>query len=108
LRPRANPRSPAIADPADVSEYREGLLDYCTAHKVPFDFYSWHTYASQSSDPYDGVRLAKNFRNLLDAHGYTQAESIFSEWNQTPDYPEGHANAFEVRSEEPAVASART
>jgi hypothetical protein len=80
---------PAIADPAHVSPYREGLLDYCTTHKVPFDFYSWHTYAIGSADPYDGVRLANNFRKLLDAHGYTKAESILSEWNLTPDFTEG-------------------
>lgn len=80
---------PAIADPAHVSTYREGLLDYCTAHKVPFDFYSWHTYASGSADPYDGVRLAKNFRALLNKHGYSHAESILSEWNLTPDFTEG-------------------
>jgi len=80
---------PAIADPSHVSPYREGLLDYCTAHKVPFDFYSWHTYAIGSADPYDGVRLARNFRKLLDAHGYTKAESILSEWNLTPDFTEG-------------------
>ena len=80
---------PAIADPAHVSPWREGLLDYCTAHKVPFDFYSWHTYAIGSADPYDGVRLANIFRKLLDAHGYTKAESILSEWNLTPDFTEG-------------------
>jgi len=80
---------PAIADPSHASPYREGLLDYCTAHKVPFDFYSWHTYAIGSADPYDGVRLAQNFRKLLDARGYTHAESVLSEWNLTPDFTEG-------------------
>lgn len=92
---------PAIADPAHVSEYREGLLDYCTAHKVPFDFYSWHTYAIGSGDPYDGVRLANNFRKLLDAHGYTKAESILSEWNLTPDFTEGEK--AELRGEHNAA-----
>jgi len=80
---------PAIADPASVSPYREGLLAYCKAHNVPFDFYSWHTYAIGSADPYDGVRLAQNFRRLLDAQGYPKAESVLSEWNLTPDFTEG-------------------
>ncbi len=79
---------PAIADPAHVSPYREGLLDYCKAHHVPFDFYSWHTYAIASADPYDGVRLARNFRKILDGHGYPQPQSILSEWNLTPDFTE--------------------
>ncbi len=70
---------PAIADPTQVSAYREGLLDDCTAHKVPFDFYSWHYYANASADPYDFVRLAINIRKLLDTRGYTKAESILSE-----------------------------
>ena len=77
---------PAIADPAHASPYREGLLDYCKAHKVPFDFYSWHTYAINSADPFDAPRLAKNFRKLLDAHGFPKAESVLSEWNLTPDF----------------------
>jgi hypothetical protein len=77
---------PAIADPTRVSPYREGLLDYCKAHNVPLDFYSWHTYQSASSDAYDASRLAKNFRTLLDAHGFPKAESVLSEWNLTPDF----------------------
>jgi hypothetical protein len=77
---------PAIADPAHASAYREGLLDYCKAHNVPFDFYSWHTYARESEDPYDGARLAKNFRALLDKRGFTKAESVLSEWNLSWDF----------------------
>lgn len=79
---------PAIADPAHPSPYREGLLDYCKKNHVPFDFYSWHTYAIGSADPYDGVRLARNFRRILDQHGYAHAQSILSEWNLTPDFTE--------------------
>ena len=76
----------AIADPAHVSAYREGLLDYCKAHNVPFDFYSWHLYNDESSDAYDAVQLAQNFRKLLDAHGYPKAENILSEWNLVADF----------------------
>lgn len=79
---------PAIADPAHVSEYREGLLDYCRDHNVPLDFYSWHTYALQSGDPYDAARLAVRFRSLLNSRGFPKAESILSEWNSTPDFTE--------------------
>ncbi len=70
----------------DDGPFREGLIDYCAAHKVPLDFYSWHTYADGSADPYDAVRLAKQIRGLLDTHGFRQAESILSEWNLTPDF----------------------
>jgi hypothetical protein len=70
----------------DDGPFREGLIDYCAAHKVPLDFYSWHTYADGSADPYDAVRLAKQIRGLLDSHGFPQAESILSEWNLTPDF----------------------
>lgn len=77
---------PGLAESSQVSPYREGLIDYCRNHKVPLDFYSWHTYAVGSADPYDGVRLGKRFRTLLDAHGFPKAESILSEWNLSYDF----------------------
>ena len=76
----------AIASNPDA--YREGFIDYCAAHHLPLDFYSWHTYADSSADPYDAVRLGREIRSLLDAHGYPKAESILSEWNLTPDFTE--------------------
>jgi xylan 1,4-beta-xylosidase len=76
----------AKASPADDGGYREGFIDYCAAHKLPLDFYSWHTYADRSADPYDAVRLGKEIRAILDTHGFPQAESILSEWNLTPDF----------------------
>ena len=77
----------AIASNPDA--YREGFIDYCAAHHVPLDFYSWHTYALSSADPYDVVRLGQEIRALLDTHGYPRAENILSEWNLTPDFTEG-------------------
>ncbi len=70
----------------DDGPYREGWIDYCAAHKLPLDFYSWHTYADASADPYDAVRLARQIRGILDTHGFPKAESILSEWNLTPDF----------------------
>ena len=79
----------AIANPFDLRDngaYREGFIRYCSAHNVPLDFYSWHTYANSSADPYDAVRLSHVIRNVLDASGFTKAESILSEWNLSADY----------------------
>ena len=78
----------AKAIASDDGPYREGLIDYCAAKHVPLDFYSWHTYALESADPYDAVRLAREIRVVLDTHGFPKAESILSEWNLTPDFTE--------------------
>jgi hypothetical protein len=76
----------AKAFPSDDGPYREGFIDYCAAHHLPLDFYSWHTYADRSADPYDAVRLGKQIREVLNTHGFPNAESILSEWNLTPDF----------------------
>lgn len=76
------------AFPSDDGGYREGFLDYCASHHVPLDFYSWHTYANGSADPYDAVRLAKEIRAILDTHRFPHAESILSEWNLSADFTE--------------------
>lgn len=76
------------AFPSDDGGYREGFIDYCASHHVPLDFYSWHTYANGSADPYDAVRLAQEIRGILDTHGFPHAESILSEWNLSADFTE--------------------
>ena len=76
----------AKAFPYDGGPYLEGFSDYCAAHKLPLGFYSWHTYADGSADPYDAVRLAKQIRAVLDTHGFPKAESILSEWNLSADF----------------------
>jgi hypothetical protein len=78
----------AKAFPYDGGPYLEGFLDYCAAHKLPLDFYSWHTYADGSADPYDAVRLAKQIRGVLDTHGFSKAESVLSEWYLSADFTE--------------------
>jgi xylan 1,4-beta-xylosidase len=85
----------------DDGPYREGFIDYCAKNLVPLDFYSWHTYADTSADPYDGARLAEVMRKLLDSHGFPKAESILSEWNLTPDFTD--IGVQRLRSEEDAA-----
>jgi hypothetical protein len=86
--PRLKVGGDGKAFPSDDGGYREGFLDYCASHHVPLDFYSWHTYANGSADPYDAVRLAKEIRGILDTYGFPRAESILSEWNLSADFTE--------------------
>jgi hypothetical protein len=86
--PRLKVGGDGKAFPSDDGGYREGFIDYCASHHVPLDFYSWHSYANGSADPYDAVRLAKEIRGILDTHGFPQAESILSEWNLSADFTE--------------------
>jgi hypothetical protein len=86
----------ANAMPLTSGPYREGLLDYIKEHEVPFDFYSWHTYADMSYDPYDAVTIGSETRLLLDNKGFTKVESILSEWNLSADF---------TKDEEPELSS---
>ena len=79
--PQALVGGPAIARPNDDTPYRDPFMDYVHANKVPLDFYSWHWYATDSEDPMDFVRIAKDVRARLDKHGLTMTQSILSEWN---------------------------
>jgi hypothetical protein len=81
----------AKAFPLEEGPCREGFLDYCAAHKLPLDFYSWHTYADFSADPYDAVRIGQEIRALLDRKGFRNAESILSEWNLSADFTDAEA-----------------
>jgi hypothetical protein len=76
----------AVAMASTNGPYREGFIDYCSEHSVPLDFYSWHTYAMMSADPYDAVRISREIREVLSARDFSTAENILSEWNLTPDF----------------------
>jgi xylan 1,4-beta-xylosidase len=86
--PRLKVGGPAKAFPFDGGPYREGFLEYCYKHKVPLDFYSWHTYSPSVADPYDAVRTATEIREVLNDYEFPKAESIMSEWNLTADFTE--------------------
>ncbi len=62
-------------------DYREDFIAYCAQNNLPLDFYSWHIYGYKN--PYGIKEFADTIRSLLDINGYTQAESIISEINNT-------------------------
>jgi xylan 1,4-beta-xylosidase len=61
--------------------YREGFIRYCAGHGLPLDFYSWHDYFGRSYDPFEVVRVAQIYRQLLDTNGFRNAEILVTEWN---------------------------
>ena len=79
--PEALVGGPAIAKPNDHTEYRDGFMRALQANHVPFDFYSWHWYATDSNDPRDFVRIAQDLRTRLDNLGLTHTQSFLTEWN---------------------------
>lgn len=91
----------ALSRGQSSSPYREGLIQFCARHKVPLDFYSWHHYADDSSDPWDYVRIARQVRELLDDNSFYHAEVHCTEWDLslTPatrgPHPQGH-NSMEA------------
>jgi hypothetical protein len=95
----------AKALPMDDGAYREGFIDYCATHKLPLDFYSWHTYADFSADPYDAVRIGKEIRSLLDAKGFRNSESILSEWNLSADFTDAEKQVLQGAENAAYVAS---
>jgi hypothetical protein len=95
----------ALAFPLVDSPYREGFLDYCADHHLPLDFFSWHTYADFSADPYDAVRIEKEIRSLLDAKGFKNSESILSEWNLSADFTDAERKVLRGAENAAYVAS---
>jgi hypothetical protein len=88
---RADPQAlvggPTLAKPNDATAYRDGFLEYVRAQHVPLDFYPWHWYATDSNDPLDFVRIARNVRARLDRFGFQRTLNVLDEWNYGLTYP---------------------
>lgn len=82
------------ASDARVEGSNPQFLAYCRDHRLPLDFFSWHTY---NADPAVLVRNAHTVRRLLDQHGFHAAESHFNEWNRNIG-PWGRGREFERRA----------
>ena len=78
---------PAIARPNDNTPYRDDFMSWVVTNKVPLDFYSWHWYATDSEDPLDFVRIARDVRARLNKHGLNKTQSLLTEWNYGLDDP---------------------
>ena len=76
--PKLKIGGPALA--FSSTAYMEDFLQYLTGFtpKIPLDFFSWHQYATSVQLISD---LAVSVRTILDKYGYTEAESIYDEWN---------------------------
>lgn len=76
-----------IGGPADgltSGEFTKGFFDYLTSgERAPLDFYSWHTYFVNIDQLKTRVEAV---RRMLDSYGYTNAESICTEWNFVDDW----------------------
>jgi hypothetical protein len=79
---RALVGGPAISRPNDTNNpYFEDFLKYVRANRLPLDFYSWHWYATDSADPQDVVRIARDVRARLDRYRFHKTLSMLNEWN---------------------------
>ena len=58
--------------------YTVGFLSFVKENQIPLDFYSWHMYADNPFQLFNGSKLV---RNLLDSFGFIQTENINTEWN---------------------------
>ncbi len=72
---------PALTTNNDLTGYRESLLAYIKANRLPLDFYSIHHYADFTEDPQDFARLGRSYRALLDAYGFRRTAIQMTEWN---------------------------
>jgi len=69
-----------------INKRAEEFLRYLREHNVPLDFFSWHTYRSET-DEYK-KRILK-IRQLLDDYGFNETESILNEWNYVINWKDG-------------------
>lgn len=81
LHPWMEVGGPALTTNNDLTGYRESLLAYIRANHLPLDFYSIHHYTDFTEDPLDFVRLADEYRQLLDRYGFTDTGIQLTEWN---------------------------
>jgi alpha-N-arabinofuranosidase len=70
----------SCCDPAFFVDF----LAYCRDHQVPLDFVSWHYYGG----PAGLIERASGVQRALDTYGFTETESLLTEWNVSvwPEY----------------------
>lgn len=81
LHPWMQVGAPALTTNNDLTGYRQSLLSFVREHGLPLDFYSIHHYTDFTEDPFDFVRLGREYRRLLDRYGFTHIDLQLTEWN---------------------------
>ncbi len=81
LHPWMQIGGPALTTNNDLTGFRESLLAYIRVNHLPLDFYSIHHYTDFTEDPLDFVRLAAQYRQLLDNYGFERTKIQLTEWN---------------------------
>ena len=66
--------------PSKLFNFFHNFLKYLTkdGKRVPLDFFSWHSYAS---DPKQNAVMSEYIKNQLVRYGYPDCENVNSEWN---------------------------
>jgi xylan 1,4-beta-xylosidase len=75
---------PALSKPLIAGAYREKFLNFVRLNRLSLDFFSWHFFAVDSSDPYTFVTVARELRPILDASGFGSTKNVLDEWNADP------------------------
>lgn len=81
---------PALAGNMD---WAESFLQEMRRREVPIDFFSWHIYCTEPKRLLD---RAENVRRIMDACGYTDAESILNEWNYVKGWEQDFVYSIEA------------
>lgn len=81
---------PALAGHMD---WAESFLQEMRRREVPIDFFSWHIYCTEPKHLLD---RAENVRRIMDACGYTDAESILNEWNYVKGWEQDFVYSIEA------------
>ena len=76
---------PAFAT-GGVDKKRDAFLSYMKERDVPLDFFSWHTYRSETEQYRKRIYAV---RESLDKAGYAETESILNEWAYILNWHEG-------------------
>lgn len=103
--PRLKVGGPAFAYAAyALPPHREmvrAFLEYQRRARAPLDFLSWHIY---SNDPKEYAEAARFYRQSLDRHGFTEAESHVTEFHTDERRPVRGLPTIALRAGAPGAA----
>jgi xylan 1,4-beta-xylosidase len=83
--PQAKIGGPANTTHNDLAGLEDSFLKFVAANRLPLDFYSFHLYANHTVDPYDNVRYAQRYREMLNKYGFKRTQIVDSEYGTALD-----------------------